>query len=220
MQRLKLSFNKNLILALKLLKKVFFENRRKKMAFDFKYYYFKRYVDIYLKNANISLKINDSSNHLLDKKIYCVCYKSEADLLIAYSAINNPATFALDYRRVKGFYNKQMAKFLEAERIDTSDLLDVSAAFLDIQREIKGNKSFIFQPQLEIGGEFIIDSFKPIIKTKANIIPVVIKNSSLLELNTDLVDIEVNILKEIKYEDYKDLNKEQLCNFVKQKLEE
>lgn len=215
-----MSFNKNLILAFKLLKKVFFENRRKKMAFDFKYHYFKRYVDIYLNDANISLKINDSSNHLLDKKIYCVSYKSEADLLIAYSAINSPATFALDYRRVKGFYNKQMAKFLEAERIDTTDLYDVSAAFLDIQKEIKENKSFIFQPQLEIGGEFIIDSFKPIIKTKANIIPVVIKNSSLLELNSDLVDIEVNILKEIKYEDYKDLNKEQLCNFVKQKLEE
>lgn len=220
MQRLKSSFNKNLIRALKLLKKIFFENRRKKMAFDFKYFYFKRYIDIYLKDANINVKVNDKSNHLKDNKVYVVSYKSEADLLIAYSAINSPATFALDYRRVKGFYNKQVARFLEAERIDTSSLYDVSAAFLDIQREIKENKSFIFQPQLEIGGEFMIDSFKPIIKTKANIIPVVIKNSNLLDNSADLVDVEVNILPEITYGEYKTLNKEQLCNLVKLKLEE
>ena len=220
MQRLKSSFNKNLITALKLLKKVYFENKRKKMTFDFKYVYFKRFINRYLKDANINLKINDYSNKKLDKKVYVVNYKSEADLLIAYDAINTPATFALDYRRIKGFYNKQISKFIEAERIDTLDIKDVALAFIDIQREINENRSFIFQPQLEINKEFIADSFKPVIKAKANIIPVVIKNSNLLDLNNDLVDVEVNILKEIKYEDYKDLNKIELCNFVKQKLEE
>lgn len=220
MQRLKSSFNKNLITALKLLKKVYFENKRKKMTFDFKYVYFKRFINRYLKDANINLKINDYSNKNLDKRVYVISYKSEADLLIAYDAINTPATFALDYRRIKGFYNKQISKFIEAERIDTLDLKDVALAFIDIQREINENRSFIFQPQLELKGDYIADSFKPIIKAKANIIPVVIKNSNLLDLNNDLVDVEVNILKEIKYEDYKDLNKIELCNFVKQKLEE
>ena len=220
MQRLKSSFNKNLITALKLLKKVYFENKRKKMTFDFKYVYFKRFINRYLKDANINLNINDYSNKNLDKRVYVISYKSEADLLIAYDAINTPATFALDYRRIKGFYNKQISKFIEAERIDTLDLKDVALAFIDIQREINENRSFIFQPQLELKGDYIADSFKPVIKTKANIIPVVIKNSNLLDLNNDLVDVEVNILKEIKYEDYKDLNKIELCNLVKQKLEE
>ncbi len=190
------------------------------MTFDFKYVYFKRFINRYLKDANINLKINDYSNKNLDKRVYVISYKSEADLLIAYDAINTPATFALDYRRIKGFYNKQISKFIEAERIDTLDLKDVALAFIDIQREINENRSFIFQPQLELKGDYIADSFKPIIKAKANIIPVVIKNSNLLEANNDLVDVEVNILKEIRYEDYKDLSKIELCNLVKQKLED
>ena len=131
-----------------------------------------------------------------------------------------PSTFALDYRRIKKFYNKQFAKFLEIERIDTTDLYDVSAAFLDIQREINENKTFIFQPQLEKNKEFNENSFKPIIKTKATIIPVVINNSNILDENLDDAKVDVNILKEIRYDEYKDLNKEELCNFVKEKMED
>lgn len=220
MQRLKSSLKKNPLLSFKLLRKALNENKRKKMVFEFKYYYIKRYLDKYLKDAKINININNNANMNLDKKIFVVNYKSDVDLLIAYSAINCPATFALDYRRVKKFYNKQFAKFIEAERIDTLDLYDVSAAFLDIEKEIKDNRSFIFQPQLEKNGEYNEYSFKPIIKTKANIIIVNIKNSDKLEENDELIDVDVNILKEITYDEYKDLNKKELCDLVKRKLEE
>ena len=221
MDRFVLSLKKNLILSFKLLKKVLNENKRKRMAFEFKYHYLKKYIDIYFKSANIDLNIkNDASYNDIAKKVFVVSYKSNWDLLIAYKAINVPSTFALDYRRIKKFYNKQFAKFLEIERIDTTDLYDVSAAFLDIQREINENKAFIFQPQLEKNKEFNENSFKPIIKTKATIIPVVINNSNILDENLDEAKVDVNILKEIRYDEYKDLNKEELCNFVKEKMED
>lgn len=67
--------------------------------------------------------------------------------------------------------------------------------------------------------EFKDKAFQPAIMAKASIVPVCLKGAYCLDAQYDSKELEIYFDKPISYEQYKDMTREELSDFVKRQIQ-
>lgn len=155
-------------------------------------------------------------------------HQGKYDAIGILQAFDKPTSVLWEKRQAKKFLSRQASGLLDAIKID---LGNIRAQFEAIQQTIEyvnnGGSILIF-PEGTYGPnenkiqQFHAGCFRCSIKTKTPIVPVCIWDSwkSMNSRSLKWVTTQVYFLKAIPYEEYKDMNKEELCILVESRIKE
>lgn len=151
------------------------ENFRNKTSFRQKYFVIRNNILKFFKSANVSYEIKGMEK-IKDSSLFVVKTSNDYEKMLVFSAISKPLNVILNEYEFEGFINNQILKYMDVKRISSYDEIKD----LDIN-----NNYIMFVDEINISE----------LKSNLNIVPVLIKNGSLLfdELNYGNVKIEINI---------------------------
>lgn len=231
--RLKRTIRKNIFTILNLdrkMKKIIKKNR---MSLDDKYAYAMKFVDKYHRDMKVNVVTSGIEN--IDKENTKGCllvgnHQGKSDAISIMQALNDFTTsFVIDNNASQSFFFKTVCDAMEAKRIKFDDLRDQVKVYNEMTTELKEGKRFIIFPEAGYNGnknnlqEFHTPCFQTAIKAKCSIIPICLYDTWKVyheDYQTkDDLNVYCHILKPIEYEEYKDLDKHNLCNLVKSRIQ-
>lgn len=140
-----------------------------------------------------------------------------------------PVSVLWDKRSAKQLLASQVSRLLECQIIDLKNPSTFMPAIKNVTEAVKNGKPYLIFPE---GGykdnkntlqEFQTGCFMTSIQSKTPVIPIVIYDS-WKSMNTNNifshVKTQVHFLKQIPYEEYQYLNRKQLCELVKQRIQQ
>ncbi len=151
-------------------------------------------------------------------------HQGKYDTLGIIHVHEKPCTILIDKKRSYLLFVNQFIRLLRGIRMDKSSPKEQVKAILQVAQEVKAGRRYIVFPE---GGyknnknqiqDFLPGAFKCAIKAQSPIVPVVLVDSykvfntpgfSLLPVTT-----QVHFLKPLLYEDYKDMNSQQIATLV------
>ena len=123
----------------------------------------------------------------------------------------------------------EMAYLVNAVLIDLESMKGKAKGIVDAIEQIKTGSNMLIFPEGKTNpdkgnalGEFQSGCFACSLKTKTTIVPVAIYDSYKAMNGNDVfarVTAQVHFLDPIRYDEYKDLNKQELCELVKNRIQ-
>ena len=141
-----------------------------------------------------------------------------------------PVPFSTTYKiELKDIpFLKQIARCMKAFYIDRDDVRQSMKAILAVAEEVKKGRNYLIFPEGTRSkdgnnvGDFKGGSFKAATKTKCPIVPVALIDSfKPFDTNSiKPVDVQVHFLEPLYYEEYKDMNTNQIAEEVRRRIVE
>lgn len=140
-----------------------------------------------------------------------------------------PVSVLWDKHSAKKLLASQVSRLLECQIIDLKNPSTFVPAVKGVTEAVKNGKPYLIFPE---GGykdnknnlqEFQTGCFMASIQSKTPVIPIVLYDSWKAMDTNDIfshVKTQVHFLKQIPYEEYKSLNRKQLCTLVKQRIQQ
>ena len=163
----------------------------------------------------------------------CVFYSNHQGKYDALAILRNmddiPCAPLWELKAADRILAHEMAYLVNAVLIDLESMKGKAKGIVDAIEQIKtGSNMLIFpegktNPEKENAlGEFQSGCFACSLKTKTTIVPVAIYDSYKAMNGNDVfarVTAQVHFLDPIRYDEYKDLNKQELCELVKNRIQ-
>lgn len=156
--------------------------------------------------------------------------KSDA-MTILLTLSDYTTSFVIADNASHAFFFGRVCDAMEAKRIVFEDLRSQAKVYNEIAKEVsEENRKYIIFPEAgyndnknELQG-FHTPCFTTALKAKCPIVPVCLYDTWKVyhdDYQTKkILDIYCHVLKPIEYEEFKDMNKQELCDLVKSKIQE
>jgi 1-acyl-sn-glycerol-3-phosphate acyltransferase len=194
-----------------------------------KYYDYVRYVvDEMRTGGHIETKVFGLED--LPKEGGYVMYPNHEGKWDVYGIIsvhNKPMTFVMDIKKSNWIFIRQLVDMLKGKRLDKENNRQAMTIINEVAKEVaKGKKCILFPEGIYDNKkknsliDFKPGCFKICLKSKVPIIPVVLIDSYKPYNSWQLgkITTQVHYLKPILYDEYKDMNTQQIAELVKGKI--
>lgn len=231
MNRLAKIFLKHPIKTIRLnsnLKKIAKKNT---MPFEERYKYMRDFIDLYHNAGNIVVKTYGLENipKDMDGGLLMSNHQGKSDAMAIFKALPDfPTSFIINDERSHMYLMESICNAFGAKRINFNDLKSQLRVYNEMADEIAGGKRFIVFPEAKYTDnknnlqEFFTPCFVPAIKSKTYVIPICLYDTYkvLTEPGSKPVYCEVHFLKPITPDEVAKLNKKELCDLVKNRIQE
>lgn len=199
------------------------------LNFKEKYDYGQVVINVINKSGHIYPKVYGEEHLNNSGTLYCVNHQGRYDGLGVLTALKDyPCSFLADKSRVNFPFFYELCVMLDSEYVDRSNMRELVYTMKRMAERLKKGNSFIVFIEGKYGNngntlqEFQTGVLHPAYESKANITPVVLYDSYKVYSKSSLKKIypEVHFLKPITYEEYKDLDKRELAEVLKSKMQE
>ena len=191
---------------------------------------FVKYIDIFHKLAKVD--IVSSGLDKLPKDLGACCFMGnhqgmDDPLVISTVLRDYPASFLANSERGSNFVVDAVYNLVEAERIDVFNIRKQYQTYANVSEGIIKGRRYIIFPEAWYSDnkntllEFHSPCFVPVLKTKCPIIPFCLYDSWKVfeDQGNERLKVECHILDPIYYEEYQNLNKKELANLVKMRIQ-
>lgn len=206
------------------------KNEPDKYNSETKYRYIKEdIIDVMQKTGYIKTEVFGVEN--LPKQGGYMMYPNHQGKYDVYSIISvhkKPCSFVMDIEKSNGIFIKQIVDMLGAKRLDKKDNRQAMKIINEVAKEVEEGKKYVLFPEGTYNNQkrnsliqFKPGCFKICLKSKVPIVPVALIDSYKPYNSWDMgkIKTEVHFLKPILFDEYKDLNTQQIAELVKMKIE-
>ena len=197
---------------------------------EIKYRYVQYIADVMQKTGHIETEVYGEEN-LPTEGGYMMYpnHQGKYDVYGIISVHKKPCTFVMDIEKSKAIFIKQIVDVLNAKRLDKKDNRQAMKIINQVAEEVKNGRKYILFPEGMYDNkkknsliEFKAGCFKICLKSKVPIVPVVLIDSykPYNSMDTGKIKTQVHYLKPIFFEEYKDMNTQQIAKLVKDKIQE
>lgn len=160
--------------------------------------------------------------------LYCVNHQGRYDGLGVLTALKDyPCSFLADKSRVNFPFYKELCLMLNSEYIDRSNMREILTTMKRIGKRLENGDSFIVFIEGKYSDnennlqEFQTGVLHPAYESKVKITPVVLYDTYKVYSKSSLKKIypEIHFLDPILYSEYKDLNKKELADMLKERMQ-
>ena len=227
---------KNLFLILYLnMKLKRMAKKKNKISLAKRHKYAMKFVRKYQKDMKINIHASgvEFMEPLKDKGCLIIGnHQGKSDAITILNVLGDYTTsFVIADYASHAFFFVIVCDAMEAERIDFNNLRSQANVYKEIAKDVsEENRKYIIFPEAGYKDnknelqEFFTPSFSTAIKAKCPIVPVCLYDTWKIfnedYQNKELLDVYCHILKPIDYEEYKGLNKKELSELVKSKIQD
>lgn len=199
-----------------------------KLNFKEKYDYGQFVIDKINKSGNIYPKVFGEENLNYDATLYCVNHQGRYDGLGVLTALKDyPCSFLADKSRINFPFYYELCVMLDSEYVDRSNMRELVYTMKRMAKRLKNGNSFVVFIEGKYGNngnnlqEFQTGVLHPAYESKTNITPVVLYDSYKVYSKSSFKKIypEIHFLKPITYDEYKELDKRELAELIKEKMQ-
>jgi 1-acyl-sn-glycerol-3-phosphate acyltransferase len=195
---------------------------------DTKYRYVQYITYLMQRTAHIKTEVFGEEN--LPKEGGYMMYpnhQGKYDVYGIFSVHKQPCTFVMDIKKSNRIFIKQLVDMLKGKRLSKIDNRQAMTIINEVAKEVaKGKKCILFPEGIYDNKkknsliDFKPGCFKICLKSKVPIIPVVLIDSYKTYNSWQLgkITTQVHYLKPILYDEYKDMNTQQIAELVKGKI--
>ncbi len=230
--RFKRMIRKNAFLCIRLNSRMKREIRHNQLDDSTRFLYAYKFLQKYLKDMYLKVQSTglEYLNADLKGALIVSNHQGRDDCAIILSTLKEyPSTFVIDEAKSHAFVFDRLCDFLHAKRLRFDDLKSQLVLYNEMAEEIKAGRRFVLFPEAGYVDnknnmrEFHTPCFAPALKSKCPIIPVCIYDTWKVDAkeyqNKNTLVLECHILQPILYEEYQELNKKQLSDLVKSRIE-
>ena len=195
---------------------------------EVKYRYVQYIVDVMQKTGHIKTEVFGENN--LRKDSGYMMYPNHQGKFDVYGIISvhkQPCTFVMDIKKSNSIFIKQLVDILDAKRLDKKNNRQAMTIINEVAKEVgQGRKCILFPEGIYDNKkknsliDFKPGCFKICLKSKVPIVPVVLIDSYKPYNSWKIGEIttQVHYLKPILYDEYKNMNTQQIAELVKRKI--
>lgn len=162
----------------------------------------------------------------------CIFYSNHQgkyDALGILLELEKPCSVLWEKKQAKKIMGKQVCELIDGVAIDLTDIRDIVRSIANVTERVRNGRNFLIFPE---GGyeadthntlqDFKSGCFSCSLKSKTTIVPVAIYDSyKAMNSNTfEKVTTQVHFLKPIPFCEYGHMNKNQICEMVKNRIQE
>ena len=195
---------------------------------EVKYRYVQYIIDVMQKTGHIKTEVFGENN--LPKDGGYMMYPNHQGKYDVYGIISvhkQPCTFVMDIKKSNSIFIKQLVDILDAKRLDKKNNRQAMTIINEVAKEVgEGRKCILFPEGIYDNKkknsliDFKPGCFKICLKSKVPIVPVVLIDSykPYNSWKVGKVTTQVHYLEPILYDEYKDMNTQQIAELVKGKI--
>lgn len=200
-----------------------------KMPFEERYALVIKIAKMINKAGHIKLKIYGTKNLNEKTTLFIVNHQGRYDGIGVFTALeNHPCTLIADKGRINHAFYSDMFAMLHGAAIERTKLRELVQIMNDVGERLKNGRSFIGFIEGKWGDnentlqEFYTGILKPAYQSKVQIVPIVLYDTWKVFGISSLKNVypEVHILEPISYQQYENLNKQELANLIKELMQQ
>lgn len=200
-----------------------------KLTFDDKYKFCLKIIKKINKLGNIYVKSYGIENMSSNGTLYISNHQGRYDGLGILTAMEEkPVSIIALKSRVDFPMYKELFTMLNGIEIDLNDMRKQLRVMNEMAERLKSGESFLGFIEGKYGDngntlqDFKTGILHPVYKSKADIVPILLYDSYKVFSISSLRKIypEVHFLKKIEFEEYKNLNKQELAELIKQRMQD
>lgn len=204
------------------------KNRPDEYNEEIRYRYVQYIADVMQKTGNIKTEVYGEEN--LPKDGGYMMYPNHQGKYDVYGIVSvhkQPCTFVMDEEKSNYIFIKQIVDVLDAKRLDKKNNRQAMKIINEVAKEVKNGRKYILFPEGMYDNqkknsliEFKAGCFKICLKSKVPIVPVVLIDSykPYNSWKVGKIKTQVHFLKPIFFDEYKDMNTQQIAELVKTKI--
>ena len=187
---------------------------------------------IYLMNKTGKITTKSFGMENLPKEGGYIMYpnhQGKYDVLGIMYTHKSPCSFVMDTLKSHTMLVREVCDLVHAKRLEKDNPRQGITIINQVSKEVAEGKKYILFPEGGYRfnnrnrlGEFKAGSFKIALKSKAPIVPIALYDSYKVfnSLNWGPIETQVHYLPPILYEEYKDLNSQELSSLVKNRIQQ
>lgn len=187
---------------------------------------------IYLMNKTGKITTKSFGTDNLPKEGGYIMYpnhQGKYDVLGIMYTHKSPCSFVMDTLKSHTMLVREVCDLVHAKRLEKDNPRQGITIINQVSKEVAEGKKYILFPEGGYRfnnrnrlGEFKAGSFKIALKSKAPIVPIALYDSYKVfnSLNWGPIETQVHYLPPILYEEYKDLNSQELASLVKNRIQQ
>ncbi len=203
--------------------------KSKKVDDEFRYRYARKVLSQVVKRSRVNVEVSGLEN-LADIKDGYVLYSNHQgkfDALAIYYAHERQLSVVIDEKRSHGLLVTQFLKLVKAKRLEKDNFRQGISLFKEVGNETQEGRNFLIFPEGNYADnhntlqEFHTGCIKFLLTAKCPIIPVALWDTYRVygENSLKRVSCSVNFLKPIFFDEYKDLDKNQIADLIKTRIQ-
>ena len=193
-----------------------------------KYRYVQYITDIMQKTGHIKTEVYGEEN--LPRDGGYMMYPNHQGKFDVYSILSvhkKPCTFVMDVKKSNFIFIKQLVDVLDAKRLDKKNNRQAMKIINEVAKEVgEGRKCILFPEGIYDNKkrnsliDFKAGCFKISLKSKTPIVPIVLIDSYKPYNSWEFGEVktQVHFLKPILFEEYKEMNTQQIAELVKDRI--
>ena len=195
---------------------------------EIKYRYVQYITDIMQKTGHIKTEVFGEEN-LPENGGYMMYpnHQGKYDVYSIFSVHKYPCTFVMDINKSNTIFIKQIVDILDAKRLDKKNNRQAMKIINEVAKEVENGRKYILFPEGIYDNkkkntliDFKAGCFKICLKSKVPIVPVALIDSYKPYNSWEVGEIktQVHYLKPIQFDEYKNLNTQEIAELVKTKI--
>ena len=204
------------------------KERKDEFNEETKYRYVQYITHIMQKTGNIKIEVYGEEN--LPNDGGYMMYPNHQGKFDVYSIISvhkKPCTFVMDVKKSNFIFIKQLVDMLDAKRLDKENNRQAMKIINEVAKEVEKGRKYILFPEGIYDNkkrnsliDFKAGCFKISLKSKTPIVPVVLIDSYKPYNSWEFGEIktQVHFLKPILFDEYKEMNTQQIAELVKDRI--
>lgn len=204
--------------------------KSKKVDDEFRYNYARKVLSNVVKKSRVKVTVTglENINQLDDGYVLYSNHQGRFDALAIYEVHERQLSVVIDEKRSHGVLVTQFLRLVNAKRLEKDNFRQGIILFNEIGEEVKKGKNFLIFPEgiYENNGntlqEFHTGCIKFLLKAKCPIVPVTLWDTYKVygENSLKKVTCSVHFLKPIFYDEYGCLNKNEIAELIKTRIQE
>ncbi len=204
--------------------------KSRKVNDEFRYNYARKVLSSVVKKSRVNVEVTglEYINELDDGYVLYSNHQGKFDALAVYEVHERPLSVVIDEKRSHGILVTQFLRLVKAKRLEKDNFRQGIKLFKEIGEEVKEGKNFLIFPEGAWGEngntlqEFHTGCIKFLLNAKCPIVPVTLWDTHKVygENSLKKVSCSVHFLKPIFYDEYGTLNKNEIVELIKSRIQE
>lgn len=203
--------------------------KSKKVDDIFRYNYARKILSTVVKKSRVTVDVTglENINQLNDGYVLYSNHQGRFDALAIYNVHERQLSVVIDEKRSHGILVTQFLRLVKAKRLEKDNFRQGITLFKEIGEEVQQGKNFLIFPEGKWENnknelqEFHTGCIKFLLKAKCPIVPVTLWDTHKVygENSLKRVTCSVHFLKPIFYDEYKMLNKNEIAELIRSRIQ-